>query len=136
MCIRDRETSVHQSNDTSISNNVSTHSNTGNNSANDNTGGDVSIHTGDARSHVSIENTAGVNAAYVNNDHEKSDWKIKESENGAHSDNEIHFSNNDKKEVTQENDTKIENNVDVQANTGYNHADENTSCLLYTSRCV
>src|SRR5687767_13335161 len=64
------ETFVRQSNNTSISNNVSSHSNTGNNSASYNTGGDVSILTGDAHSNVSIQNTAGINVANVGGNHD------------------------------------------------------------------
>src|SRR5437899_953246 len=58
-------TTVTQTNSANISNRVSVVSNTGGNQANKNTGGDVSITTGDVSSSVTIKNLANVNFARV-----------------------------------------------------------------------
>src|SRR5258708_5686916 len=61
----DHSMSISQNNDTRISNDVWTSSNTGDNNASENTGGDVSIRTGDANSRVDITNQAGLNVADI-----------------------------------------------------------------------
>ena len=59
-------TTVNQTNDADISNNISASATTGNNDANDNTGdGDVSIDTGNAKAVVDVSNTVNSNEAVV-----------------------------------------------------------------------
>ncbi|MCH7641573.1 hypothetical protein IID22_05260, partial [Patescibacteria group bacterium] len=58
-------TVVVQSNTADISNKVDADANTGNNDANRNTGGDVSVDTGDASTTVGIANTLNSNEAEV-----------------------------------------------------------------------
>lgn len=55
------DTRVSQNNDTRIDNNVNAVSSTGNNRANDNTGGDTSIRSGDSFQSIRIQNMAGHN---------------------------------------------------------------------------
>src|SRR3990167_7594248 len=60
------KTEVNQNNTANISNNVNVSSNTGDNKAEDNTGGDVSIDTGDSSANVTVTNSANSNQASVN----------------------------------------------------------------------
>ena len=56
-----RPVNVSQNNYSRFNNNVNTYQNTGYNTADFNTGGDVSINTGSANSSVNISNEAGMN---------------------------------------------------------------------------
>src|SRR6266404_4159277 len=58
-------TQVQQTNSANISNNVSSSSNSGDNTASHNTGGSVSVDTGSAKTQVSVANTANSNVASV-----------------------------------------------------------------------
>jgi spore coat protein C len=122
----ERNTTVSQTNDTDISNNVSVNNNTGYNSASGNTGGDVSIRTGDATSDVNISNQAGVNIANINGCCDNGDTTLRILGNGYRSDNSINFSQENNLRLIQNNDTDITNDVDVHNNTGHNSADGNT----------
>ena len=59
------KTSVAQSNAAQVLNVVTTHSSTGNNQANSNTGGNVNVGSGDATTTVVVENNLNVNEAVV-----------------------------------------------------------------------
>jgi len=122
----DSTTTLRQSNDTTISNTVSVNNNTGHNTASGNTGGDVTIRTGDATSDVNISNQAGENIANINGCCENGDTTLKILGNGSHSDNLIDFSRDANLTLIQDNDTDISNDVNVHNNTGYNSADGNT----------
>src|SRR3989344_4134893 len=56
---------IDQDNDADISNDIDVDADTGNNEANKNTGGDVSIDTGDASSNVTVNNAVNSNQAEV-----------------------------------------------------------------------
>jgi len=123
---KSNSTTVSQSNNANISNNVSTSSNTGGNQASDNTGGDVSIETGDADSNVEINNSANMNSATVGCCANGGDTNIHVSGNGSRSDNNVDLEQNNSTAVFQENDADIDNNVDVQSDSGWNRASDNT----------
>ncbi len=119
-------TTVNQSNTANISNNVSVTSNTGGNKANSNTGGDVSVSTGNATSNVGVKNTANSNTADVSGCNCSGDVKATISGNGSKSDNDLNLGVSSKTWVKQDNTANVKNNVDVNLTTGNNEANKNT----------
>jgi len=119
-------TTVTQTNATNISNNVSSNANTGGNQANDNTGGNVAVHTGDATTDTQIKNTAGSNAANISNCNCNTDAAVEISGNGHASDNTASLTNTNTTALFQTNATSISNDVDAKAKTGDNKANDNT----------
>lgn len=119
----DKSVVVSQSNNTRIDNNVNVRNVTGLNSASGNTGGDVSINTGDAEANVDIMNVAGQNIANIGLCGGcDEDFKLDISGNGSWSDNSISFDLNKSVVVDQDNDTDIDNDVNVENVTGNNSA--------------
>lgn len=119
-------TTVTQTNDANISNNVSVSTNTGGNKANSNTGGDVSVSTGNATSNVGLANTANSNIANVSGCNCNGDVSTTISGNGSKTDNTANVSVGSKTYVTQANEANVKNNVDVNLQTGNNEANKNT----------
>ena len=123
-------TVIEQTNTANIQNNVEIFANTGNNEANDNTGGDVGIDTGNAKAEVNVSNTANSNVAEVNGCC-PGDITAEISGNGTDSDNQIDIdvcAYNDEcgTFIEQTNEANISNNVAVELNTGDNEANDNT----------
>lgn len=118
-------TVVTQNNNANIQNNVSISANSGDNKANDNTGGDVSIDTGDASANVSVSNAANSNTAQVNGCC-LGDITAKISENGSDSTNKLYLDAAASTFVTQNNNAYVYNDVDVDLDTGNNKANDNT----------
>lgn len=121
-----RETTVVQNNTSDISNDINVDANTGDNQANDNTGGDVEVKTGDTDVDVKVANSANTNMAELNGCDCDQDAEVNISGNGTNSDNQVDLAVENTTEVFQENDASVDNNVDVDANTGNNDADDNT----------
>jgi len=119
-------TTVNQTNDANVTNNVNVTANTGNNSANDNTGGNVGVRTGDANTNVTVNNTLNSNQADVQNCGCAGDTNVTVSGNGTHSDNDVNLSNGGNTRLTQNNTANVRNNVDVDANSGNNNINDNT----------
>ena len=124
----DQTTYVQQSNTANIENTVYADANTGKNDANRNTGGSVSIDTGEAKTDVAVSNTVNSNTAEVKCC--EGDLDVLISGNGDSSKNKVELDVNQGKDtgtqVYQNNSAKIENTVDADANTGKNDADRNT----------
>jgi hypothetical protein len=120
--------SVSQSNNTSISNDVSTRANTGDNHASFNTGGSVTIYTGDANSTTGITNTAGSNVANLSNSCgcTSGESNVAVSGNGAFSNNNVTVSNWNREDFRQSNRAYFENEVTNNLSTGHNSSDFNT----------
>lgn len=122
-------TYVEQSNVADIENNVNANASTGGNSASRNTGGDVTVDTGDATTNVAVSNTANQNVANVQGCCPQ-DIDLTITGNGADSDNDIDIAGkqgiSNTVDVRQYNDADVENNVDANAKTGRNDADRNT----------
>jgi len=120
-------TSVSQTNSAAITNTVSVKSNTGNNTANRNTGGDVTVDTGKASAAVGITNVANSNVANVagccTNGGSSS---VLNSGNGDSSDNKATLNKNNTTALSQTNTADIANFVTVDSNTGHNDANRNT----------
>jgi len=118
-------TTVTQDNVANITNNVNVSADTGNNDANRNTGGDVSVETGDASADVNVSNTANMNVANVDNCC-LNDLSVEISGNGADSKNDADVIVKNNTWIDQDNQAKIKNNVYVDADSGYNDANRNT----------
>jgi len=118
--------SVVQTNAANISNNVNVNANTGGNTANNNTGGNVGVRSGDATTDVSVSNAANSNTANLSNCNCGNDANVTISGNGTHSDNTVALDNSSTTALFQTNVANVNNNVDVDAHTGHNSADNNT----------
>ena len=118
-------TSVVQSNEADVENRVDANASTGGNEANDNTGGEVSIDTGDADVEVNVSNTLNHNSAEVDCC-PGGDVEVEISGNGSDSENTVELGMGSEVEVWQENEADVENDVDADAKTGYNEAKDNT----------
>ncbi len=118
-------TTVNQTNDANIHNNVDVKSNTGGNDAKKNTGGDTSIKTGDSSSNVTVNNTANQNVANVQGCCPKN-IDVKIAGNGADSNNDATVKTDNKVNLNQDNTANIDNYVKNNSNTGDNEANKNT----------
>lgn len=129
----DITTRISQRNDFDADNDVRINNNTGDNRSSGNTGGDVSIDTGNATANVDIVNVGGSNIAHVDGCgcSNFGDFDAKIYGNGSKSDNEIDLDVNKDLRVYQTNDTNIDNNVYVNNNTGDNKANDNTGGVSY-----
>lgn len=121
-----RSVSVDQSNDMDVDNEVDVHANTGENEAEDNTGGNVEIETGDVSTDVALTTSGNTNAASVEGSNTAADFELEVSGNGSDSDNKVEVDVIDEVELDQDNDADVDNDVDVHASTGENEAEDNT----------
>jgi hypothetical protein len=119
------ERNIVQENNADIDNDVKAESNTGDNSASDNTTGDVKIDTGSATNNVTVTNSVNSNSADVDCC-PSGDTEVVISGNGTHSDNEVELEQKSETGVFQSNDADVDNDVDADASTGGNDADDNT----------
>lgn len=119
-------TTVVQSNTADIKNNVTTNANTGGNHANDNTGGDVTVRTGNATSNATVSTQANLNKAVVNNCNCEGNATVTISGNGTGSRNDATLESTRTTDVFQNNAAHVENNVNSNAESGNNDANRNT----------
>lgn len=121
---------VFQSNKTSVSVNVNSQANTGGNTASGNTGGDVTIDTGDAMSHVMVDVAGSSNEATdpccCVCDGCDSVTEAKISDNGKDSRNSIAIRQKKSTKIKQVNKTNVYIGVLSKAKTGKNKANKNT----------
>ncbi|MEK7550733.1 MAG: hypothetical protein AAB535_03030 [Patescibacteria group bacterium] len=120
-----QSTTVVQSNVADVNNDVYADADTGDNDAKDNTGGDVSIKTGDADVDVNVENTLNSNSAQVDCC-QGGDTEILISGNGSDTDNDANVTLDNSTTVFQDNYADVTNKVDAYADTGDNDAKDNT----------
>jgi len=120
------DTQVFQTNEANIKNNVWAGSDTGYNDANKNTGGNVTIKTGDADTTVLIDNKANSNLAKVGDGSGAGSVSLRILGNGADSENTINLDLNRSLVLEQDNYASIRNNVDASSESGNNDAKENT----------
>lgn len=120
-------TTVTQNNTTEVKNKVNVNANTGNNSASDNTGGNVAIETGDSDVKVNLKNMLNSNVADVKSCGScLGDSKIVIDGNGTNSDNNAALTTVATTALFQNNVADVDNAVKVDAETGDNDADDNT----------
>jgi hypothetical protein len=124
-----KKTKVKQSNTATVANTVGVTQNTGGNKASKNTGGDVTVTSGNATATVNVTNTTGGN--YLAWDAEcgcvAHDSTIEIMDNGADSHNKVKIVNYDSTKVSQTNSATIINTVSVSQTTGDNKANKNTN---------
>ncbi|MBP9717002.1 MAG: hypothetical protein KBD51_03625 [Candidatus Levybacteria bacterium] len=123
----DNNIDVDQDNRADFENNVKyLDAKTGNNDANKNNGGDVSIETGDASVKVAVSNWANANSARVGGGNgDEASMSLKILNNAADSDNDIIVDVYSDVEVDQDNDADFDNRIDGDSNTGDNDAKKN-----------
>ncbi len=117
-------TTVEQSNSVDIENNISTTTNTGGNEINNTTNGESTIVTGDSSQNIEVVNEANHSTVKEECCTDKGS-SINVSNNGSNSHNAV---NSDKKNVTDVNvsqNANITNNINGNANTGYNKVSGN-----------
>lgn len=120
---------ISQSNDADVDNDIDVDAETGNNDAGKNTGGDVVIKTGNAKVNVDVNTMANVNSAKIGGGHSATPTPSASFMivgNGAGSDNKIAAALINATTIGQDNEADIENDVDVDAETGDNEANFNT----------
>lgn len=126
------ETVVDQTNKTDVNTEVTASANTGSNSASNNTGGDVTIDTGNASNAVTVDVTGGSNSATVPSDQcccqSTTDTII--SGNGEGSTNYVKVKSKKLNSVTQYSKTKVKTKSSLKAKTGKNTADDNTGGVV------
>src|SRR3990172_256461 len=121
-------TELFQNNEADVDNDVHVYADTGDNSADDNTGGSVTLKTGDIDvKSIEITNALNSNSARVGGGGggagDLSAWIIG---NGSNSDNDIDLDLDRSVTLVQSNEADVENKVKVYADTGDNSADDNT----------
>jgi len=119
-------TEVFQSNYADVTNKVDADADTGDNDAEDNTGGSVKITTGDAEVDVEVFTTANANSAQVGDGGGLGSLSARILGNGTKSDNEIKIDLASQVLLAQENVADIFNGVWADADTGDNDAKDNT----------
>ncbi len=120
-------TVVDQDNKAHVVNRVKSDAKTGGNDAKFNTGGDVSINTGDAKTRTDVKTAVNFNSANVDCGCFLGDTKVKVSGNGAESKNKVHAKSHNDKLVFQDNHADLFNKVDSDAKTGNNAAKFNVA---------
>lgn len=118
------ETSVSQTNDANIQNNVNLDSNTGENTASANTGGSVNVETGNSNTQLNIENS--VNSSVVETECCMQETNIEIINNGSDSQNKVNFDSSSSTNVSVNQIAYVSNNIAGFANTGENTANYNT----------
>jgi len=122
------KSSVYQSNNTSVSTHATVIAETGGNTASSNTGGDVTVASGDATAGVSITVDGGSNEATAPDCCAcvagPNDVTVKE--NGAGTVNVVSETKKQKTKLSQKNKTKVSTHVTVKGKTGKNTASSNT----------
>jgi hypothetical protein len=119
-------TTVVQSNDAQVTNTVNSTASTGGNYANNNTGGDVTVATGNASSNISLSTDVNLNHADVDNCNCTTDSSVLISGNGSNSNNSALLVAGNDTQTYQYNTANISNDVYSKLSTGDNHAYGNT----------
>ncbi len=120
-------TTVDQTNVANVNNDVDVNASTGNNKANDNLGGgNVKVKSGDAFVTTNVSTSANANSARIGGGNGNGgSLTAVIADNGRKSDNDLILNVTDSASVDQTNVANIDNNVDVNAKTGGNKANDN-----------
>ena len=123
----DNNVRLTQDNYARINNDVDVDANTGDNDTKFNTGGDVAIVTGDADVDVDLLTMVNANSAMIGGgDGDGGTLSARILDNGAFSDNSIRLDFDNDVRLNQDNRAHVDNDVDVDADTGRNDANFNT----------
>lgn len=123
---------VSQTNSAVINNNTTVNTNTGGNKANDNLG-DVHVTSGDAKANVNIQNQANSNVADVGCNCDNGGAQVVVSGNLKGSENNVGLSQDNANTVFQTNAATVNNNTNINSNTGKNKASDNLGDVHLTS---
>lgn len=118
-----------QDNNATVTNNVSSNSNTGGNNADENTGGNVTVDTGNATALTDIATRANANVADLSTcgcTTLGNGQSITVSGNGAQSNTNATVNNTNTSSLFQNNNASVANDVSSNAQTGNNNANRNT----------
>lgn len=119
------QTTIDQSNQVSVTNNVNIEASTGENDALGNTSLDTSVNTGNISSDTSIQNS--VNSSQVSlNCCPKTSTDLEISNNGSDSKSEVVLSQSQDIQISVNQDASIQNTINGSANTGLNSASQNS----------
>lgn len=125
------DTSVFQDNKAKIKNDIDATAKTGYNDANRNTGGDVTVKTGDAGVKVDVLNAANANLAKVGgNQNSSASANAVISGNGSFSKNDVKLDFDRDVLIKQDNHAYVKNDIDAEAKTGKNDANDNTAGIV------
>lgn len=126
--------SLVQNNNANVTNNVTSHVNTGGNTTNDNTGGNVTVDTGSAYSAANVTTKANANVADMTGSANTGSTSVKLSGNGSFSQNGANVNSTNGSQLFQTNTGTVNNSVSSHANTGNNSTNRNTggSVLVLT----
>jgi len=117
-----------QTNTADITNNVTTSSNTGNNHADFNTGGNSTVETGPAVNNTEILNKANKNVLVANPGCNcDNGTQVLQADNGAFSGNNANVSSTNNNQLFQTNDAEFNNTVHSNSTTGNNTANFGTN---------
>jgi hypothetical protein len=121
------QVTVNENNNSNTSNNVHITANTGNNSSNENTVGG-SITTGDITGNLAIHNLSNSGSSSSNWTLGMGSFNVNGSNSltGANSNNENNTNLSQNSRFNFANESRIANNVGLNANTGNNHSNRNT----------
>jgi len=118
---------VTQNNDAHVDNHVDSNANSGNNKADFNTGGDVTVNTGTAKTDTNVTNTLNSNTAQTGcSACQTGNTDVTVNGNGAGSQNQVKLTDYNTTRVTQDNHAGVWNSVDSNADSGSNKANSNT----------
>ena len=120
-------TDVNQTNSFSVGLDINSSAKTGNNEASNNTGGNVTIETGNATSNVTVNVSGGSNVANISCACNTTNDTIDVLNNGANSNNTSNVTNKKEKIVKQTNSGGVSGSVRSRARTGKNKANKNTN---------
>src|SRR3990167_758457 len=120
-------TNVIQSNSATVVNYIDADADTGDNDANYNTGGDVVVSTGNAKTYVDVATTANSNLALVGgNGAQAGGVSALITGNGYNADSDLTLTHVKTINIAQDNWAWVDNHVDAEAETGDNDANYNT----------
>ena len=126
-----RQLLIAQKNYASVNNDVDAYAKTGKNEAEDNTGGDVSIETGDAEADVTVENMVNFNWANMDCGCMLGSYSLKIGANGKDTKNKIDLDLGGAMWAEQGNiaGSGLKNDLDVLAKTGENEVEDGTGSV-------
>lgn len=118
---------VNQSNNLTVAVNITANANSGGNKANDNTGGDVSITTGDADATAGLTVTGGVNVANVNSCGCTDNTTVTVKGNGKKTNNKSIVNNTNTVDANQTSNAVVAGSIKAKSKTGKNKSSGNTN---------
>lgn len=118
---------IKQTNNLNVVLNINSKASTGGNKASGNTGGNVSITTGDATTETAVAVAGGDNKVTLPDCGCESDNDVTVKNNGKKTNNKVTLKNKKELKADQKGDVSVTGNIDSKAKTGKNKAKNNTN---------